>query len=242
MLAASNLQKYGHVHIAKTGGTSVNGILALTNENVCGHKGYSYDYNLVNKNPGRNDVISRQYPGYSRGRVPINVMNEIGYEDCQYISNEVGWKFWTRFPNITLHVPCRPPLDHLLSQCNHIKKHFDFNGNLRKQIQHCLFTKDRFDMQLYNYNITMQCYKTETQFDSYVPFMQHTLQKKSSYNTQEYKHRHTNRIRNKTHELKDSNNTVIKNVIRILFEEWNYYGFCKKCLNSKKEIIYKTTL
>ena len=30
---------YGHVHIAKTGGTSLNGIMANTFERVCGHNG-----------------------------------------------------------------------------------------------------------------------------------------------------------------------------------------------------------
>ena len=34
---------YGHVHIAKAGGTTLNGILANKFERVCGHKGYSYD-------------------------------------------------------------------------------------------------------------------------------------------------------------------------------------------------------
>ena len=33
----------GHVHMAKTAGTSLNGLLASRYERVCGHKGYSYD-------------------------------------------------------------------------------------------------------------------------------------------------------------------------------------------------------
>lgn len=33
---------YGHVHIAKTGGTSLNGILANKFERVCGNKGITY--------------------------------------------------------------------------------------------------------------------------------------------------------------------------------------------------------
>lgn len=33
---------YGHVHMAKTGGTSINGILANKFERVCGHKGESH--------------------------------------------------------------------------------------------------------------------------------------------------------------------------------------------------------
>ena len=42
---------YGHVHVAKTGGTSLNGILANTFERVCGHKGYSYDASKTTNEP-----------------------------------------------------------------------------------------------------------------------------------------------------------------------------------------------
>jgi hypothetical protein len=34
---------FGHVHVAKTGGSSINVMLANKFERVCGHKGYSYD-------------------------------------------------------------------------------------------------------------------------------------------------------------------------------------------------------
>ena len=39
----------GHVHMAKTGGTTLNGLLALNYETVCGHKGYSFDYFKANQ-------------------------------------------------------------------------------------------------------------------------------------------------------------------------------------------------
>ena len=53
--------------------------------------------------------------------------NTIGFEDCDYISIEENWEFWPntfpdgKFHNISmeLHVPCRDPVDHILSQCNH---------------------------------------------------------------------------------------------------------------------------
>ena len=34
---------FGHIHVAKTGGSSINVMLANKFERVCGHKGYSYD-------------------------------------------------------------------------------------------------------------------------------------------------------------------------------------------------------
>jgi len=45
----------GHLHMTKTGGTSLNGELALNYENVCGHKGWSYDNYLVNQRVKEND-------------------------------------------------------------------------------------------------------------------------------------------------------------------------------------------
>jgi hypothetical protein len=40
---------YGHVHLGKTAGTTINGELALHFERVCGNKGYSYDAYQFNK-------------------------------------------------------------------------------------------------------------------------------------------------------------------------------------------------
>ena len=40
---------FGHVHIAKTGGTTLNGVLAMKYQRICGNKGYSYDYYQANK-------------------------------------------------------------------------------------------------------------------------------------------------------------------------------------------------
>jgi hypothetical protein len=82
---------YGHVHMAKTAGTTINGELALHFERVCGNKGWSYDAYQFNERVNASgsssvhapkDMISQQYKGYNRGKVPGKVMNEIGFEDC----------------------------------------------------------------------------------------------------------------------------------------------------------------
>ena len=39
----------GHIHIAKTGGTSINGMAANEFERVCGNKGYSFDFFQSNR-------------------------------------------------------------------------------------------------------------------------------------------------------------------------------------------------
>ena len=65
---------YGHVHMAKTGGSFVNGALALNYERVCGEKGYSYDAFQANwryrNNKSHVDTMGEVEIGYSRQRVP----------------------------------------------------------------------------------------------------------------------------------------------------------------------------
>ena len=85
---------YGHLHIAKTGGTSLNGILANRFERVCGHKGYSYDAYLANErakliaDAANADSIETITSDWSSDKVQFSFMHEIGYEDCDYISTE----------------------------------------------------------------------------------------------------------------------------------------------------------
>ena len=65
---------YGHVHIAKTAGTTVNGELAMHYERVCGHKGYSYDAFQTNEllKKGSPNILynNADSKSYNRGRVP----------------------------------------------------------------------------------------------------------------------------------------------------------------------------
>ena len=217
---------FGHLHYAKTAGTTINGELAARYERVCGNKGYSYDAYQFNQRvqnqklqlqqqnsskagvltvikAGGNDIIRKSFGNYNRGRIPHNVMDEIGFEDCDYISLEQPWHRWIRFANpyrsspqhfdnnnnninnnnavkdhtnimrddddddeqktrqqrqqqqdednwnMELHVPCREPLAHLMSQCNF--QHVKFNcsaHNLTQEILHCLVSPKRFAQDL----------------------------------------------------------------------------------------------
>ena len=137
---------YGHVHVAKTGGTTLNGIMANKFTRVCGHKGYSYDAYMDNER-WKNKTKPKTFVSlpFSRSRVQFKIMQEIGYDDCDYVSLEQGWKIWsTIFPNgnfhgvpVELHVPCRDPLDHFMSQtrgkfsCNETDQEFYRNIDRR---------------------------------------------------------------------------------------------------------------
>jgi len=116
-----------------------------------------------------NDSISRIYPTFNRGRVPIDIMWERGFEDCDWISLEASWERWSDIPKnilpMELHIPCRSdPIDHLMSQCNHRRKTFVcppasktttttrttavMMVRLQQQVKACLMGLDRFDNQL----------------------------------------------------------------------------------------------
>ena len=151
---------FGHMHVSKTGGTTLNGNLSVLFERVCGHRGYSYDAHQANMrflenvevNAPQNDSIAKAFKGFSRVRVPLKVREEIGFEDCDWISNALtrtaenphsDWRFWGRFESwdlpIELHVPCRNPVDHLLSQCNHRGVKFACSGDVFKQARQCMY-------------------------------------------------------------------------------------------------------
>ena len=91
--------------------------------NVCSNKGYSYDFYQFNKrgkesnitdtgynyntvtmayqilepNSGtkcKNDGYRKEWRRQDHGKLDSPIMDEIGYENCNYLSNELEWKFW----------------------------------------------------------------------------------------------------------------------------------------------------
>ena len=241
---------YGHVHMAKTAGTTLNGEMASRFERVCGHKGYSYDFWQTNErlNRSRNglrakhDVISKQYVGYNRGRVHPTVMAEIGFEDCDYVSHETGWQFWPdTFKNwplpIELHIPCRDPVAHLMSMCNFKERRFNCTNRLEEEIKSCLVQMERFSSRLVaDYtNIKSKCFKAE-KIDEYIDYMSHRLQKKRF--TPAYIFRETNSPRSPESECiwRDKNALLFTKKYLANIE---YYKYCTDCLGSEMDLLRK---
>lgn len=252
---------YGHIHMAKTGGTALNGMLALNYERVCGHKGYSYDYYQHNKrykdkDPAINfkqikDSITKIMPGYGfhRGRVPFAVMIEMGFEDCDWISFEKEASMWGKLfevwhTPIELHLPCRDPLDHLLSQCNHNRIQFNCNtDNLGKEIDNCIMNHDRFNYKLVNGqllpNSNVMCYDYQVQFTKYIKHMNDILQMKKLQSV--YIQTETNVVRNKSAECvwgEDSTSMELRdNITAYLIQKYDYYSFCDSCIGSERDLF-----
>ena len=245
-MSLHNHKIFGHVHIAKTSGTTLNGNLSMLFERVCGHKGYSYDSFQANQRRSKEykDSFGIMHQGYNRLRVHSDIMEEIGYEDCDWISHEIEWSFWKkfitwRFP-LQLHVPCRDPVDHLMSQCNHARIKFNCSGNLHAEIQKCIFATIRFSNELLSMgnNIEVKCFDWKAGTDGrYVNFMKTRLQEKKMQTG--YNFIPTNQKRAFTTECVWNNKKVKKNIAEYLINNYDYYAFCNKCTHTKDDLFYK---
>jgi len=275
---------FGHLHMMKTAGTEINGLLASRFKSVCGHKGYSYDAyqfnkrleinvgnhtpkentgDLVNKHikkhnrgrvpqkiiPGHHtpqentgDLVNKQWKNFNRGRVPLDIMREIGFEDCDYISLETGWKEWSNVlkavgARIELHIPCREPINHLMSMCNMFKKTFNCAGNIELEIRKCMILFDRFnDALTRNVKLDLKCFNP-IPIDPYIQYMGDRLQRKRKENR--YIHRDTNQIRNKDKECIWKMPDIKRKVRDILVNSYEFFHFCDICMGTEKELLLR---
>ena len=237
---------YGHVHIAKTAGTSLNGELAMKYERVCGHKGYSFDaWNANIRNAGRleynaTDVYGKLYHTYNRGRVPFQIMKEIGFQDCDYVSLEESWYEWrTIFHNfpipLELHVPCRDPINLLLSGCNNNEIEFDCNitgAMIPQMVSKCLVHPHRFSMTLAQ-QFPVKCFNS-SHLTQYIEYMSNRLQPKRIPG--KYIPRPSNRHRNKDAECLLKDDALQQQVLAYLMQ-LPYYQFCSQCIGSKNDLL-----
>ena len=260
---------YGLVHMAKTAGSEINGELANHFERVCGNKGYSYDAFQTNaraeqflaRHPDMNpeelvladmgDSVTklggRLYGWHrqNRGKVPLSFMDEIGYEDCDYIAQEMEADWWKQFSQkwkLELHIPCREPLGHLMSQCNgwpqpKTFKCADEDDQLRREIDKCaMYLNDRFDNTHLQSdpNITLKCFVPMPP-SRYVDYMVKILQRKRIESN--YLHRATNSHRNKSNEcIWNAGEEFQQRVKSMLIEKFQYYQFCDECIGSANEL------
>jgi len=194
------------------------------------------------------DLISKVYQGFNRGRVNPVVMQEIGFEDCDFVSLEQDWTAWREVAHVwpmELHVPCRdPPLDHLLSQCNHREIEFDCGApSLVAEVDRCLMmVEQRFDTALLDGTtipnvVSVKCFDPIPPAP-YLNYMSQFLQPKRIEST--YVHRITNNPRDKSQECLWNNPEVAKRVLEILMT-YDYYRWCAKCLGSENDLLASST-
>ncbi|KAL9187285.1 hypothetical protein ACHAXT_001388 [Thalassiosira profunda] len=236
--------------MAKTGGTSLNGILANKFERVCGNNGYSYDAYGDNERAKKKEAAGETVRPEGRSSVERSVMEETGFEDCDYVSRETQWPYWTqtfggkRFHGVEmeLHVPCRNPIDHLLSQCNYRRISLDCDTetdeDFYRAIDKCVVIPTRFSKDLLN-NFTVKCFDYEQQFTTYIDYMAERLQRRR-FESVPYVKRETNRPRNKTSECLWNNEKAYAKAEAYLISKYDYYSFCDECLGTEDEITRNT--
>ena len=184
----------------------------------------------------------RKARNFNRGRVPAIISTEIGYHDCDYISEERPWKFWQKltesFVNIPieLHVPCRDPIDHLMSHCNHVGRRFNCSSiDLLAETKSCLIQMDRFNNTLLTVeNMSVKCYAYELQFTDYMNYITPKLQLKRIQS--DYVHRDSNLPRYQTEECIWEDKQAMEKVKEVL-TTIDYYSFCDACLGSSDDLL-----
>ena len=136
-----------------------------------------------------------------------------------------------------LHVPCREPISHLISQCNHLHHKFDCNAeNLEEEVEKCNLNLGRFGMGLKDFpRFDLYCFNP-IPIGPYIDYMGTLLQAKK-YEPDPYVHRATNEKHEKEAECIWESNDVKEKVTKILLENYDYYEFCDECLGSEKDLL-----
>ena len=241
---------FGLVHMAKTAGTTINGALAVHFERVCGNKGFSFDAELWNKkrleklaSKGHRRLSSeKETPSSQETNAHHPHIGEhtelMDFEECDYIAEEMDWTGWSEFSQkwpMELHVPCRDPLEHLMSQCNFERHLFRCDASdLEKEVNNCVIYQRRFSSKLQeDPNIDLKCFDS-VPADKYVQYMGTILQHKRI--DSEYAFRPSNQPREKEEEcLWSAGEDFQAQVLSILMKH-EYYAFCEQCLGTDQEL------
>ncbi len=229
---------FGHIHMARTAGSSLNWNLSNHFERVCGNKGYSYD-------------------AYIKGTdvKQANIVKSIGFEDCDYISMEADPDFWFQFDHfhntpMELHVPCREPIDYLMSLCNYEMvrgraQAFDCddlssnssNEEIADTVNVCLRFIGRFDNKLTKLqHVQLKCFDFKQQFKSYIDYMGTKLQARRFVADEPKKQVKTPWPRHKDKECIWKDEGLKRRVEEYLVSEVPYFRYCKACVGSENDV------
>ena len=242
---------YGHIHIAKTAGSTINRKFSLFFDNVCGNKGHSFDAIRVHdrhRRGGRGDVKSNHSAHshffHSQAQVRPSFlqkrMDEIGYEHCDWISHEISWQFWRKFSSwpakVQIHLPCRDPVDHIVSHImsvlNHQKKRFQCDRTWKRQIDSAMRSySNRFSKQMLKIdNLDLKCVRFHHLIDgTYFKFMQSKLQERRVKRPITRLYYHTNIKRNEKAECVWNDKKLLQNMTAYMISKGDYYNFCSSC-------------
>ena len=239
-----------HAHLAKTAGSTFNRIVARRYYGVCGHKGYSFAQKYSDETHGQTDSA---HPGFGLDRVHPTRMSEWGYQNCAFISHETSWQdlgniandtVWymdgpnissTRVPQTKLLVPCRDPVDHLLSQCNHMGQNFTnlaiSLGNCASVIASCQLAWKRYDHRLIPYFDKVVLFEYEA-FDSVIQHLDESLPKRV-FDLDDSSHGFYRTNKGRSREKEVFTPQCPEGELReALLQAWSYYRLCDAFLGT----------
>ena len=167
-------------------------------------------------------------------------MDEIGYEHCDWISHEISWQFWRKFSSwpakVQIHLPCRDPVDHIVSHImsvlNHQKKRFQCDRTWKRQIDSAMRSySNRFSKQMLKIdNLDLKCVRFHHLIDgTYFKFMQSKLRERRVKRPITGLYYHTNRKRNKKAECVWNDKKLLQNMTAYMISKGDYYNFCSSC-------------
>ena len=187
----------------------------------------------------------------------MDLMNEIGYHDCDWISFENKFEYWGQVAEqihptpLELHIPCRDPINYLLSMCNY--QHREFNcanakaGQMAQEVNKCQMEMYRFYLpelhpptqQWFQHsNISLKCYNA-IPIEPYLQYMGTLLQPKRIVG--KYVHRDTNKPRNKEAECLLHDLELQEQVKQFLISTTAVYAHvfkcCHRCMGTKDELF-----
>jgi hypothetical protein len=239
-----------HAHLAKTAGSTLNRLVARRYYGVCGHKGYSFAQKYSDETHGRTDSA---HPGFGLDRVHPDRMNEWGWHNCALISDEVPWQrlgniandtVWymdgpnissARIPQTKLLVPCRDPVDHILSQCNFVNQNFSklatSLGNCSSVIDRCKVQWNRYDHRLLSYFDKVVLFQYD-KLDSVIQHLDESLPKRVfDLDDSSLAFYRTNKDRVKESEIFTPQCSEGE-LREALLQAWSYYRLCDAFLDA----------
>jgi len=219
---------FGHVHMAKTAGSEINDMLASRYERVCGNKGAS-------------SWMAQYVRDKNAGLSPRRPQPEtFGFDDCDYISLEQDASDWNHTLNQTgpleMHVPCRDPIEHVLSQCNFHDRKFKCSKNkteLAIAARYCIFQMHRFPEHDTSW-MERKCFNP-IPVENYVEYMGQFLQPRRK--EVPYYHPVMNKPRDKGSECLETDLEAQAYVRELLITRYPYYRFCNECIGSTNDLL-----
>jgi len=233
-----------HAHIAKTAGSTISRFLARRYHGICSNKGVSFMQTYEDFNATSTSIFGE------RGLdtfVKKELLQSWGLHNCALISLEVSSQQWLQiassepFRNQTtaVMIPCRDPVDHILSQCNFRDRNFTemitSSGGQKacaEALPECQVQWKRYDHSLLEYFDKVVLFKYDS-FDDVTRYLDKTLPKRAielKHETQ-YGMYTTNKDRSAENERfspKCPEEMLRKNLLR----EWSYYRLCETFLGS----------